>query len=370
MTNRIFLKRGSSTDNDVYVGAPGEVTYDSTNDTVRVFSGSKTGGTLLLNPSSTANNTNFVGNIDSANVVSNAQLQANLSLYSNSILMLANVATAYTNAITYATTRSYVNTSQLSSNLSNYQTSAGLSANVALLSSNNALYLGGVAANNYLNVSNNFTVNGIITLSKNLVFTNTSTIVANSSKGTSGQILTSNANTIYWATPAPPAFVFIRTQTVNTSTNVVSFSNLSGYDKYKLIYNNVVYGPLKVTVSNTSSEVTSSYQFAAYFYGPQGVTTASSTGSGQIPLDTSSLSVSNPLYFSFGELLFQNFTSVLPLAMSGQTNFPYSTGPNYQTTAIISGFNGTVTGPFTAINIYTTQTVYTSGTFSLYGLTS
>ena len=82
----------------------------------------------------TSNNTLYVGSVTAANVVSNAQLSANLS---------------------------------------SYQTTAGLSANVATLSSNNASYLGGVAAASYL-VTNtaintgNVSVTGNITLTGNI----------------------------------------------------------------------------------------------------------------------------------------------------------------------------------------------------------
>ena len=82
----------------------------------------------------TANNTLYVGSVAAANVVSNAQLSANLS---------------------------------------SYQTTAGLSANVAALASNNASYLGGVAAASYL-VTNtaintgNVSVTGNITLTGNI----------------------------------------------------------------------------------------------------------------------------------------------------------------------------------------------------------
>ena len=67
----------------------------------------------------TANNTSFVGTTAAAAVVNTSQLSSNLA--------------------NYATVTS----------LSNYQTTAGLSANVATLSSNNASFLGGVAASSY-----------------------------------------------------------------------------------------------------------------------------------------------------------------------------------------------------------------------------
>ena len=43
----------------------------------------------------------------------------------------------------------YVTITNFTSNLANYQTTAGLTANVAKLTSNNSLYLGGIAANQY-----------------------------------------------------------------------------------------------------------------------------------------------------------------------------------------------------------------------------
>lgn len=147
------------------------------------------------NYSGTANNTNFVGSISAANVVSNAQLFANLAnydpvgsaataysnvinlsyantsqvvanasaaytnaiaqaniyannAYNNAIAYSGNAAQAYSNAVIYVTNKSYVNTNQLSSNLSNYQTTAGLSSNVATLTSNNTAFVGSITASN------------------------------------------------------------------------------------------------------------------------------------------------------------------------------------------------------------------------------
>lgn len=133
----------------------------------------------------TANNTNFVGSISAANVVSNAQLSANLGNYQTTAGLASNVATlaansatylngntasdlntyadnkaanAYSNAVSYVDGKSYVNTSQLSSNLANYQTTAGLAGNVATLTSNNATYAFG-KTEDALNVNSAFNAN-------------------------------------------------------------------------------------------------------------------------------------------------------------------------------------------------------------------
>jgi len=76
-------------------------------------------GTLVP---ATANNTNFVGSVSAANVVSNSQLQANLANYSNT----ATITTA----------------------LGSYQTTAGLASNVAVLAANAASYIGALPAAN------------------------------------------------------------------------------------------------------------------------------------------------------------------------------------------------------------------------------
>lgn len=118
-----------------------------------------------------ANNTAFVGSVSAANVVSNAQLSANLS---------------------------------------NYQTTAGLSTNVATLTANNANNLGGVAAASYVNTSGAYTLSGNISFSSNLtinatgelIIANGAGIYANGSLGNTGQVLTSNGSAVYWSTSA------------------------------------------------------------------------------------------------------------------------------------------------------------------------
>ena len=110
----------------------------------------------------TANNVSYVGSVTAINVVSNAQLQANLANYTNTAsITAANYQTASGLAANVATltannannlggvpAASYV----ISSALTNYQTTAGLAANVATLAANtanNAYYLNGVIASSY-----------------------------------------------------------------------------------------------------------------------------------------------------------------------------------------------------------------------------
>ena len=83
----------------------------------------------------TSNNTNYVGSVTAANVVSNAQLQANLSNY-----------------VTTTVGGTYVNSVNFTANLANYQTTAGLASNVATLTANNTYFVGTV---HYANVVSN-----------------------------------------------------------------------------------------------------------------------------------------------------------------------------------------------------------------------
>jgi len=114
--------------------------------------------------SGTANNTLFVGTVTAANVVSNAQLSANLSNYQTTAGLSANVATLTANNTSFvgsvtaanvvsnaqlsANLANYVTATNLSNNLANYQTTAGLAGNVATLTANNSSFIGTVSAAN------------------------------------------------------------------------------------------------------------------------------------------------------------------------------------------------------------------------------
>ncbi len=183
--------------------------------------------TTYITSNATAAYANSITYVDGKSFVNTSQLSSNLSNYQTSAGLSANVAgltsnnsthlggitlaalqdtitansaNAYANSITYVGAQSFVNTSQLSSNLSNYQTSAGLSANVATLTSNNALFLGGVDAASYITNTGVYTISGIHTHSANIIFNDNKVIIANGSFGTDMQVLSSNGTSMYWAT--------------------------------------------------------------------------------------------------------------------------------------------------------------------------
>jgi hypothetical protein len=97
---------------------------------------------------------------------------------------------------------------------------------------NNATNLGGVAAASYVNTAGAYTRTGVTTFNANavigptgeLVFDANSGIYANGSLGTAGQVLTSNATTIYWANSSGGGGGFTNGQSISVNNFVVSGS--------------------------------------------------------------------------------------------------------------------------------------------------
>jgi hypothetical protein len=132
-----------------------------------------------------ANNTLYVGSVTAADVVSNAQLSANLANYVTSASLSSTVSTLPANSATYL----------------NGKTESNLNVNSATnaLNANNASYLGTVAASSYVNTSGSYTLSGVITHVANIVVNGA--IIAAGVPGTAGQVLTSNGSgNVYWST--------------------------------------------------------------------------------------------------------------------------------------------------------------------------
>ena len=202
------------------------------------------GGTVLNSTfyAGQANNTAYVGTVTAANVVSNAQLSANLSSYQTTAGLSANVATLTANNTSFVGTVSAANVvsnAQLSANLSNYQTTAGLSANVATLTANNADYLDGQHGAYYTNATNITT--GTLPyaqLPANAVFwSNNNTFLgnqtfANITLATNGTKIAFAANSLasgnqsYFTLQTDNNFVFYQTYTDGSARPVwASFTN-------------------------------------------------------------------------------------------------------------------------------------------------
>jgi hypothetical protein len=99
----------------------------------------------------------------------------------------------------------------------------------------NADRLGGAYANQYINVTSNFTLSGILTFNDDIVLGSNARIVANSSGGSNGDVLFSNGTAVYWSTPpifnVNNAYTWTNTQifqkTVSFGNNVSITGNVS-----------------------------------------------------------------------------------------------------------------------------------------------
>ena len=227
----------------------------------------------------TANNTSYVGLVTAANVVSNAQLIANLSNYQTTAGLAANVATLTSNNTSFVGTVSAANVvsnAQLIANLSNYitlavlnnyQTTAGLASNVATLAANSASYIGtlpaaNVVSNNQLqsNLANYVTTTN---LNNNLANYVTATNLVNNlanyqttagmtsyqtTAGLSANVLTLTSNNTSFVGTVSAANVVSNAQLTANLSNYQLISGMSAYQTTAGLASNVV----TLTANNTN----------------------------------------------------------------------------------------------------------------------
>jgi hypothetical protein len=144
----------------------------------------------------TSNNVSFVGAVTAANVVSNAQLSANLSNYQTTAGLSANVSTLTSNSTSFVgsvSAANVVSNAQLSANLSNYLAISGISSNVAKVTANNSTYAFGKTEIN-LNVNNALFSNG--SFSNQFTIGSTIFFVSNGNVGFGGNDAPNSAITI------------------------------------------------------------------------------------------------------------------------------------------------------------------------------
>jgi hypothetical protein len=101
---------------------------------------------------------------------------------------------------------------------------ATINSTVYTGAANNASYLNGVSYTNYITTTGPYTRTGVTTFNANVVIGTTAGISGNGSYGTTGQFLTSNGTTVYWAVPtANVADQYAWTNT-QTFSNTITFS--------------------------------------------------------------------------------------------------------------------------------------------------
>jgi hypothetical protein len=188
--------------------------------------GTVNGATISATATFTANSTLVnAAAINISNQTNTATLYAATSANIASVT-LANASGLFVsntvNATAFTTANSVVNTTQISIGTIN-STSSGVVANTTTILignssvnvsvnstvfsgtsyfSNNATYLNGVAAENYLANSGNYTISGVHTHSANIIMSGTGVFVANGGFGTVNQVLVSNGSAMYWGDPS------------------------------------------------------------------------------------------------------------------------------------------------------------------------
>jgi hypothetical protein len=281
----------------------------------------------------TANNTLYVGSVSAANVVSNAQLIANLANYATT----ASLATSSVNN--------------------------AVNANTA----NNASYLGGVAAANYVNTSGSYTITGVHRYTANLSVNGA--IIAGGGSGTAGQVLTSNGSgNVYWSTPVGGG-TGLDVNAQYTWSNVQTFSN------------NIIVKSINANNSNgTAGQVLSSNGTGVYWASVTGTGTVTSvgtangltggtiTGAGTISVLANTGIVSNTtglfVNTSYIQSLDVHGASMLGgvLASEYVTNSQLSSNlSNYVTSASLSGYATTGSVTANAASAYSNATSYVDG---------
>jgi hypothetical protein len=212
---------------------------------------------------------------------------------------------------------------------------------------------------------------GLSSLTSNSVLLgNASSTIQFVSPGSNGNVLTSNGTT--WLSSAPSgggsAMTLISTQTVSGSS--ISWTGLSGYNNYLLIFNNVTTAGsaytinLSVGTGSGPTYLSSNYNYVNSI--DEGLTLTniiqSQNGAGNILLTGINYTgiVSGAVYLS-------NFTNSLYFGSSGilstSTSNPAIANSN-------SGIQYTSTAQKTAIKLNTSGLSFGSGTVSLYGISS
>jgi len=210
-------------------------------------------------------------------------------------------------------------------------------------------------------------VNGSNTPTAGAVGYGDGTNLAFTSAGTTGQFLSSNGSSApSWVGAPASAMTLISTQTITSATGNAFFTNLSGYDKYLIIFENVNSGiNLLLGYGSTPTYITTGW------YWTGSATTTSITNANQS--NTSSIGVvgsivNNPSssYGASGSILITNMTNGSNASVLSNGTFYVSGGQEYDT------YNGTLTGNTTVKTAIRLQLFSspTTGVISLYGISS
>jgi len=217
-------------------------------------------------------------------------------------------------------------------------------------------------------------VNGSNTPTAGAVGYGDGTNLAFTSAGTTGQFLSSNGSSApSWVGAPASAMTLISTQTASNSANL-SWTGLSGYDKYVLIYENIV-------AANSGTALymyfgygsTPTYYSSAYYSGNNIVTGSASfvynnDNFSRFYLAGRNTNINNAAPGVSGNCFFQGFLSGNYATFEANTFYLNSGSASQLETS--GGMQAGSTAATTAVKIQISSGNITSGTASLYGISS
>lgn len=191
--------------------------------------------------------------------------------------------------------------------------------------------------------------------------------------GTNGQVLQSNGTSLVYATPSAGAMTLISTQTASSSATL-SWTGLSTYSQYMLIFQNLVPGTnsnslrMQVGTGGGPAYLTSSYTFAGVFNDSYGSSPSSADAQNQASFYLSAFAsiTTGAVQGTSGQIIFSGCNSNY-LTIQGQTSVANVSGASgaYNFT----GFQST-SQTITAIRVFFNSGNIASGRASLYGISS
>jgi hypothetical protein len=194
---------------------------------------------------------------------------------------------------------------------------------------------------------------------------------AMSAVGTSGQILTSSgAGAPTWSTPVTGAMTLISKQTV-TSQNPISWTGLSTYTSYLLIYTLGI-SASDAYIVQVGTGATPTWVQSGYNYGGNGFNQNNGivSGSGYSAAGFDLMGNMESGQFSGAPYLTGQcfITNALVSSSVGFTAQSFVNNPSRAVNAAVAGSVTGVTAPVTAIRLYTNGGNTYTGIISLYGI--
>jgi len=188
--------------------------------------------------------------------------------------------------------------------------------------------------------------------------------------GTATQVLTSNgAAAPTWTTPSGGAMVFLSSQTVSSAVASVNFNGLTGYDKYRVIIQNVAASTATSMLLRIGTGSSPSYiNPISYMYIANNQSGTVSSGGNTGSYDRADLTQQAWSSSLMADITIAGFTSASRVFGVALSHYKWDGGG--QLSHQFSSFNASTGSVCTAIQFIPQSGTINSGSFFLYGITS